>query len=102
MPNTTNSASFYLRKLENNVDVGVREHSKIITLIHTSEDKAKVEGFIYVGSHNFTPAAWGTFAPGLFEHLKMAISNTEVGLLKKCSGTTREQIEREIDAFVSY
>ncbi|MBW0470136.1 hypothetical protein O181_009851 [Austropuccinia psidii MF-1] len=53
-------------------------------------------GFLYIGSHNFTPAAWGRFVtkgnPKEYSHLD--ISNWELGVI--CSLTSNEQIEQYI------
>ncbi|KAL8279939.1 hypothetical protein RQP46_007789 [Phenoliferia psychrophenolica] len=84
---------------------GVIAHTKTIIAIHrpdaTSPPGSKSEGYIYVGSHNFTPSAWGTLmyttsGPGI------TIPNYEMGVIVPLKGDTIAEIEKDATERASF
>lgn len=57
--------------------------SERLDLDNPSDINHSCLGFLYLGSHNFTPAAWGRFSSkrGSNESLRIEISNWELGVL---------------------
>ncbi|KAK4694189.1 tyrosyl-DNA phosphodiesterase 1, partial [Phenoliferia sp. Uapishka_3] len=84
---------------------GVVAHTKTIIAIHKPGMKPpadyKPEGWIYVGSHNFSSAAWGTlqntkYGPGI------SIPNYEMGVVLPIRGDTMAEVERKASEMASF
>jgi tyrosyl-DNA phosphodiesterase-1 len=54
----------------------------ILGLFKSDEDQRAHGGFLYVGSHNFTPAAWGRLSSTNLG-TKLSITNHELGVIQK-------------------
>ena len=52
-------AKFYGAKSFPDKDLGSDADSDIVEV---KKDKGDIAGYVYVGSHNFTPSAWGTLS----------------------------------------
>ncbi|POY73521.1 hypothetical protein BMF94_3458 [Rhodotorula taiwanensis] len=81
----------------------VPAHTKLILGLHkySSADPPAHEGFMYIGSHNFTPAAWGRLenaAGG--PQLKLA--NWELGVLLPIRASSAEELEKKASDLVTY
>ncbi|GAA5851039.1 hypothetical protein JCM3766R1_004158 [Sporobolomyces carnicolor] len=65
------------------------------------EDEEKYEGWVYVGSHNLTPSAWGNLQDGQ-NGKQLAMNNYELGVVVPIRMTTKEEFEREANDVVTY
>ncbi|EIN05149.1 phospholipase D/nuclease, partial [Punctularia strigosozonata HHB-11173 SS5] len=56
------------------------ESDEEVKIVEPKERKKKLVGWIYVGSHNFTPSAWGNLSGSAFGPI-MNITNYEIGIV---------------------
>jgi len=63
------------------------------------EIESQVGGWCYVGSHNFTPSAWGNLSGDDFSPI-MNITNYELGVLFPLPATDTERVASEMACFV--
>ncbi|GAA5979112.1 hypothetical protein JCM10908_002808 [Rhodotorula pacifica] len=81
----------------------VPAHTKIILALHkysTGVPPAH-EGWMYLGSHNFTPAAWGRLQNSSGGP-EIKISNYELGVVLPIRATSAEDLQAKADALVTY
>ncbi|GAA6000898.1 hypothetical protein JCM10207_004710 [Rhodosporidiobolus poonsookiae] len=85
----------------------VPAHTKIILALHKYSSNApssspqKHEGWIYVGSHNFTGAAWGRPENGSGGP-QITLNNYELGVLLPLRANSAEELERLATETVTY
>ncbi|GAA5974109.1 hypothetical protein JCM11641_003440 [Rhodosporidiobolus odoratus] len=80
-------------------------HTKIILALHKYKDPfsptAKHEGWTYLGSHNFTPSAWGSLQSGMGGP-QIALNNYEMGVILPIRANSAEDLERQATELVTY
>jgi hypothetical protein len=54
----------------------------VLGLVKSDQSEKPERGFLYVGSHNFTPSAWGRLSKTK-DGIKLTIANNELGVLQK-------------------
>ncbi|GAA5873327.1 hypothetical protein JCM3774_005942 [Rhodotorula dairenensis] len=81
----------------------VPAHTKIILGMHkyASGAPAAYEGWMYLGSHNFTPAAWGRLQNGS-NGPELKITNYELGVVLPIRAQSAEELQKKADALVTY
>ncbi|GAA6054986.1 hypothetical protein JCM3770_000479 [Rhodotorula araucariae] len=83
----------------------VAAHTKIILALHkfpaSSPAPAKHEGWMYIGSHNFTSAAWGKLENGS-NGPTLAISNYELGVVLPIRAESADELEKKATEMVTY
>ncbi|GAA5918771.1 hypothetical protein JCM6882_006806 [Rhodosporidiobolus microsporus] len=83
----------------------VPAHTKIILALHKYKDPhaptAVHEGWMYLGSHNFTPSAWGSLQNGVGGP-QIANNNYELGVVLPIRANSAEELERKASEMVTY
>ncbi|BGP13230.1 hypothetical protein JCM10213_004999 [Rhodosporidiobolus nylandii] len=83
----------------------VPAHTKIILALHKYKnptDPAAVhEGWMYVGSHNLTPSAWGALQKGA-SGPQLANNNYEMGVVFPIRASSATELERKASELVTY
>ncbi|BGP45300.1 hypothetical protein JCM10450v2_001118 [Rhodotorula kratochvilovae] len=83
----------------------VAAHTKIILALHkfpaNAPVPAKHEGWMYLGSHNFTSAAWGKLENGS-NGPTLAITNYELGVMLPIRADSAEELEKKASEMVTY
>ncbi|KAK4049746.1 hypothetical protein OIO90_005327 [Microbotryomycetes sp. JL221] len=81
----------------------VTMHTKTVLGLHKNAETDTYEGYVYVGSHNFTSAAWGalqtsssTNQPQLF------MKNHEMGVIVPFRAINEQDLERQASESVTY
>ncbi|GAA6064373.1 hypothetical protein JCM10212_000482, partial [Sporobolomyces blumeae] len=67
----------------------------------TTADPPVHEGYIYIGSHNLTPSAWGALQKGS-EGPQLAVNNYELGVIVPIRARSDEDFEEKANALVTY
>ncbi|GAA5978291.1 hypothetical protein JCM5350_002254 [Sporobolomyces pararoseus] len=84
----------------------VAAHTKMILASHKIETKEGIktfEGFVYVGSHNFTTSAWGQLQDGQSGVKQLLVNNYELGVIVPVKGCqTERDFEEKVNKLVSY
>ena len=75
-------------------DNGVLSHCKI--LIATKNNKVDDDTIIYIGSHNFTKAAWGKFVKN---YSKYSLNNYELGIVYPPMKNSKEEKNKILKTF---
>ncbi|GAA5850773.1 hypothetical protein JCM8547_009086 [Rhodosporidiobolus lusitaniae] len=83
----------------------VPAHTKIIVALHkfkeNSSAPAKHEGWFYLGSHNFTPSAWGQPQNGQ-NGPRIAINNYELGIVLPIRASSAEDLEKKASEMATF
>ncbi|GJN87839.1 hypothetical protein Rhopal_000794-T1 [Rhodotorula paludigena] len=83
----------------------VAAHTKIILALHKFDRGSLVppkhEGWMYLGSHNFTPAAWGKLQNGS-NGPQIVLNNYELGVVLPIRADSAEELERKASELVTY
>ncbi|GAA6009790.1 hypothetical protein JCM11491_000814 [Sporobolomyces phaffii] len=84
---------------------GIVAHTKMLLASHVVEASpsapAVYEGYVYVGSHNLTPSAWGSLQEGQ-QGKQLAINNYELGVILPIRATSKEDFEKQASELVTY
>lgn len=81
----------------------VPAHTKIILGLHkySSGEPSAHEGWMYLGSHNFTPAAWGRLEISA-RGPQLKVTNYELGVVLPIRARSAKQLQAKADALVTY
>ncbi|GAA5826158.1 hypothetical protein JCM11251_007186 [Rhodosporidiobolus azoricus] len=83
----------------------VPAHTKIILALKKYKDPtaqtAVHEGWMYLGSHNFTPSAWGALQNGVGGP-QIANNNYELGVVIPIRANSAEELEKKASEMVTY
>ncbi|GAA5951148.1 hypothetical protein JCM3765_002399 [Sporobolomyces pararoseus] len=85
-------------------------HTKMILASHKVENIKEgsnngtiYEGYIYVGSHNFTTSAWGQLQDGQSGVKQLLVNNYELGVILPIKGCqTQQEFEQKVNGLVSF
>ncbi|GAA6030025.1 hypothetical protein JCM8097_009220 [Rhodosporidiobolus ruineniae] len=86
-------------------------HTKIILALHKPSPLAAPaasspppvhEGWMYVGSHNFTSSAWGNLQNGALNGPEISINNYELGVVLPIRASSAADLERKATEMVTY
>ncbi|BGP53198.1 hypothetical protein JCM8202v2_000757 [Rhodotorula sphaerocarpa] len=69
---------------------------------YTSSPAPAHEGFIYLGSHNFTGAAWGQLQISKADGPQLVLKNWELGVVLPIRASSAEELEAKASDLVSY
>ncbi|KAG0662233.1 hypothetical protein C6P46_003419 [Rhodotorula mucilaginosa] len=68
---------------------------------YSSGEASAHEGWMYLGSHNFTPAAWGRLENSA-SGPQLKITNYELGVVLPIRAKSAEELQTKADALVTY
>ncbi|GAA5879346.1 hypothetical protein JCM16303_003171 [Sporobolomyces ruberrimus] len=84
----------------------VAAHTKMLLATHVVRTPSSTppiyEGYVYVGSHNLTPSAWGSLQHPKYGEPQLAINNHELGVLVPIRADSKPEFEKKASEMVTY
>ncbi|GAA5839244.1 hypothetical protein JCM5353_008547 [Sporobolomyces roseus] len=82
----------------------IAAHTKLLLATHVPDPQSPNpihEGYVYIGSHNLTPSAWGQLQTGSTTP-SLNINNYELGIILPIREKSKEEFEKKANELVTY